>query len=439
VKTRHNEVAPSQYEIAPVFENANLAVDHQLMTMETLQRIAPKYGLACLLHEKPFAGVNGSGKHNNWSLSDEFGNNLLGPGDTPHDNMQFLVFCAAVLRGVDKWQGLLRATIAHAGNDHRLGANEAPPAILSVFLGDQLTDIFEQLEKGSAKSTKQGGIQDLGVSVLPKLPRDAGDRNRTSPFAFTGNKFEFRAVGSSQNIAWPNIALNAAMADSLDSIATELEAATAKGEDLKAAVGKLLTKTIKKHKRIIFNGNNYAAEWQKEAAKRGLLNHKNSVDALTEVVSPTVIKLLDRFKILNEREVHARYEIFLENYNKTINIEGQLMVLMANRYILPAAFEYQKQIGQSIAAVKAGGGKSASGKKLLGTYTKLVDKLKGETDALAKLLDHSGGSADKHAKYMRDKVVPAMAKLREAGDGLEVLTPHELWPLPTYREMLFVK
>src|SRR6187455_1314275 len=246
VKTRHNEVAPSQYEIAPLFENANVAADHQLMVMEMLKKIAPKYGLAALLHEKPFAGVNGSGKHNNWSLSDEFGNNLLGPGDTPHDNIQFLVFCAAVIRAVDKWQGLLRASIAHAGNDHRLGANEAPPAIISIFLGDQLSDIFEQIEKGGgAKTTKHGGTQDLGVSVLPKLPRDAGDRNRTSPFAFTGNKFEFRAVGSSQNIAWPNIVLNAAMADSLDAMATELEAATAKGEDLKEAVGKLLTKTIK--------------------------------------------------------------------------------------------------------------------------------------------------------------------------------------------------
>ena len=233
VKTRHNEVAPSQYEIAPVFENANVAADHQMMTMETLRRVAPKYGLACLLHEKPFAGVNGSGKHNNWSLSDEFGNNLLGPGDTPHDNMQFLVFCAAVLRAVDKWQGLLRASIASAGNDHRLGANEAPPAILSVFLGDQLTDLFEQLEKGAAKSTKQGGMMDIGASVLPKLPRDAGDRNRTSPFAFTGNKFEFRAVSSNQNIAMPNVVLNAAMADSLDEVANELEKATAKGEDLK--------------------------------------------------------------------------------------------------------------------------------------------------------------------------------------------------------------
>jgi len=441
VKTRHNEVAPSQYEIAPVFENANVAADHQLMIMELLKKIAPKYGLAALLHEKPFAGVNGSGKHNNWSLSDEFGNNLLGPGDTPHDNVQFLVFCAAVIRAVDKWQGLLRATIAHAGNDHRLGANEAPPAIISIFLGDMLTDIFDQIEKGGgAKSTKQGGVQDLGVSVLPKLPRDAGDRNRTSPFAFTGNKFEFRAVGSSQNIAWPNMVLNAAMADSLEGIANDLEAATAKGDDLNKAVGKLLTKIIKEHKRIIFNGNNYAAEWEKEAKKRGLLNHKNTVDALTELVSPNAVNLLDRFKILNKREVHARHEVFLENYNKTINVEGQLAVLMANRYILPAALEYQKQIGQSVAAVKAGGGTSVQGKKLLSTYTKLVDKFKAQADALESVLAHSSnGSAEKHAKYMRDKTVPAMAKLRELGDQIEVLTPHEIWPLPTYREMLFVK
>jgi glutamine synthetase len=439
VKTRHNEVAPSQYEIAPVFENANVAADHQMMIMETLRKIAPKYGLACLLHEKPFAGVNGSGKHNNWSLSDEFGNNLLGPGATPHENVQFLVFCAAVIRAVDKWQGLLRASIAHAGNDHRLGANEAPPAIISIFLGDMLTDIFEQIEKGSAKSTIQGGTLDSGASVLPKLPRDAGDRNRTSPFAFTGNKFEFRAVGSSQNIAWPNMILNAAMADSLEGIADELEAATGKGEDLNKAVAKLLTKVIKAHKRIIFNGNNYAASWEKEAAKRKLLNHKNTVDALPELVKKDAINLLEHFKILNEREVHARYEVFLENYNKTINVEGQLMVLIANRYILPAALEYQRDIGQSVAAVKAGGSSSVQGKKLLSQYTKLTDKLKMQTDALAAALDHGNGSAEKHAKYMRDKVVPAMEKLRETGDQIEVLTPHEIWPLPTYREMLFVK
>jgi glutamine synthetase len=440
VKTRHNEVAPSQYEIAPVFENANVAADHQMMTMETLKKIAPKYGLAALLHEKPFAGVNGSGKHNNWSLSDEFGNNLLSPGDTPHDNMQFLVFCAAVLRAVDRWQGLLRASIASAGNDHRLGANEAPPAILSVFLGDQLTDIFEQIEKGSAKSTKQGGTLDVGVSVLPKLPRDAGDRNRTSPFAFTGNKFEFRAVSSGQNIAMPNTVLNAAMADALDGIATELEAATKKGEDLNKAVAKLLTKVVKEHKRIVFNGNNYAPEWEKEAGKRKLLNLKNTVDALPELIAKPAVALLEKYKILNEREVHARYEVFLENYNKTVNVEGQLMVLMANRYILPAALEYQKRIGQSVTAVKQAGGTTTQGKKLLSRYSGLADKFKAQADVLAVTLEnHASGSAEKHAKYMRDKVLPAMAKLREVGDEIEVLTPHEIWPLPTYREMLFVK
>ncbi|OFW06167.1 MAG: glutamine synthetase [Acidobacteria bacterium RIFCSPLOWO2_02_FULL_68_18] len=439
VKTRHNEVAPSQYEIAPVFENANLAVDHQMMTMETLRGIAPKYGLACLLHEKPFAGVNGSGKHNNWSISDEFGNNLLGPGDTPHDNMQFLVFCAAVIRAVDKWQGLLRASVASAGNDHRLGANEAPPAILSIFLGDMLTDIFEQIEKGAAKSTKHGGTLDIGVSVLPKLPRDAGDRNRTSPFAFTGNKFEFRAVSSGQNISFPNTALNAAMAESLDSIASELEGAIAKGEDLATAVGRLLTKIIKAHKRIIFNGNNYAPAWEKEAARRKLLNLKNTVDALPQLVTRETLQLFDKYRILNERELHARYEVFLENYNKTVNVEANLMVLMANRYILPAALAYQKDVAQSVAAVRSAGGSTVQGKRLLGGYTRLVDGFKAQTDALERRLDHNSASAEKHAKYMRDKVIPAMSRLRELGDRIEVLTPHELWPLPTYREMLFVK
>jgi glutamine synthetase len=439
VKTRHNEVAPGQYEVAPVFEGANIATDHQMITMETLKRIAPKYGLACLLHEKPFAGVNGSGKHNNWSMADEFGNNLLNPGDTPHDNMQFLVFCVAVMRAVDQWQGVLRASIASAGNDHRLGANEAPPAILSIFLGDMLTDIFDQIQKGGAKTTKQGGMLDSGVAVLPKLPRDAGDRNRTSPFAFTGNKFEFRAVSSSQNIAWPNIVLNVAVAESLDYIATELEKATTAGEPLATAIGRLVKKLAKEHRRIIFNGNGYSDEWQKEAAARGLLNLRNTVDALPEMVKPAVVKVFEKHRVLSDRELHARYEVNLETYCKTLNVEAQLMVLMANRYILPAAFEYQKQIGQSVAAVKAGGGTSVQGKKLLATYTKLTDRFKVQTDALAGLLEHSGGSADKHAKYMRDKVVPAMATLREVGDEIEVLTPHEIWPLPTYREMLFVK
>src|SRR2546428_7188288 len=363
VKTRHNEVAPSQYEVAPVFENANVAADHQMMTMEVMTRVAPKYGLACLLHEKPFAGVNGSGKHNNWSISDEFGNNLLNPGDTPHDNMQFLVFCAAVLRAIDKWQGVLRASIASAGNDHRLGANEAPPAILSVFLGDMLTDIFEQIEKGGAKSTKQGGVLDTGVMVLPKLPRDAGDRNRTSPFAFTGNKFEFRAVSSNQSIAYPNIALNVAVTESLDCMATELEKNVKAGKSIEHAVAELLPKVIKENKQIIFNGNNYAKEWEKEAGKRGLLNFKNTVDALPQLISKDAVGIFEKYKVLNEREVHARYDVMVETYNKTVNVEGQLMVLMANRYILPAALEYQKRVADSVAAGKSVGGKPAEGRK----------------------------------------------------------------------------
>jgi glutamine synthetase len=440
VKTRHNEVAPSQYEIAPVFENANLATDHQMMTMETMRRTAPKYGLACLLHEKPFAGVNGSGKHLNWSMGDDEGHNLLSPGANPHENVQFLVFCTAVLRAVDKWQGLLRASIASAGNDHRLGANEAPPAILSVFLGDMLTDIFDQIEKGGAKSTKHGGTLDTGVMVLPKLPRDAGDRNRTSPFAFTGNKFEFRAVSSGQSIAYPNIALNVAVAESLDYMATELEKLTKGGKTIERAAAELLPKVIKAHKRIIFNGNNYAKEWEKEAAKRGLLNLKNTVDALPQLIRKEVVGIFTKYKVLNERELHARYEIMLEQYNKTVNVEGQLMVLMANRYILPAALEYQKNIAQSVAAVKAAGGKSVEGKKTLDTVTKLTDEFKRRTDKLAKALGHeSDGSAETHARHFRDAVIPAMAALRETGDRLEEIIPHELWPLATYREMLFIK
>ncbi len=441
IKTRHNEVAPSQYEIAPIFENANVATDHQMMTMEVLRRTAPKYGMACLLHEKPFAGVNGSGKHLNWSMSDDLGNNLLNPGETPHDNLQFLVFMAAVLRGVNRFQGLLRASIAHAGNDHRLGANEAPPAIISVFLGDQLTDIVEQIERGGARSTKAGGLLDTGVSVLPVLPRDAGDRNRTSPFAFTGNKFEFRAVGSSQNIAFPNIVLNVAVAESLDSIATALEAATS-GKNRKTtaeAVAELLPTLIRENKRIVFNGNGYGEEWRKEAAKRGLLNLANAVAALPELITPDVVKAFETYKVMNARELHARHEINLETYIKTINVEGQVMVLMADRYILPAALQYQKDVALSVKAVKDAGGTSKEGKKLLDRITKLVDEFRIRTEKLSKALDGHASTTLKHAQHMRDVVVPAMHALRESGDALELVVPHAQWPLPTYREMLFIK
>ncbi|MBA2303652.1 MAG: glutamine synthetase III [Acidobacteria bacterium] len=441
LKTRHNEVAPGQYEVAPIFENANVATDHQMMTMEMLRRIAPKYGLACLMHEKPFAGVNGSGKHLNWSMADELGNNLLNPGDTPHENIQFLVFCAAVIRAVNKFQGLLRFSIASAGNDHRLGANEAPPAIISIFLGDQLTDIFQQVEKaGSAKTTKSGGILDIGVGVLPKLPRDAGDRNRTSPFAFTGNKFEFRAVSSNQSIALPNVALNLAVTESLDYCATELEKGLKEGKKLQAAVKQLLVKLLKDNKRIIFNGNGYSEEWQKEAAKRGLLNHRTSVDAYGEAMKPDVVKAFETYGVLTEREWHARYEIAVEQYNKTINVEAQLMVLMANRYMLPAGYRYQGELAASVNAVKAAGATSKESRRALDQICRATDECKVRVDQLQALLEHEmNGDAEKHSRYFRDKVVPAMNALRDAGDSLECIVPHDVWPFPTYREMLFIK
>jgi glutamine synthetase len=302
-----------------------------------------------------------------------------------------------------------------------------------------LTDIFEQIEKGGAKSTKQGGTLDTGVMVLPKLPRDAGDRNRTSPFAFTGNKFEFRAVSSNQSIAYPNIALNVAVTESLDFIATALEKSVKGGKTLPQAVADLLPKVIKEHKRIIFNGNNYSAEWEKEAGKRGLLNLKNTVDALPQLVTKDVISTFEKYKVLNAREVHARYDIMVEQYNKTVNIEGQLMVLMSNRYVLPAALAYQKDVAQSVSAVKAAGGKSVEGKKLLGQVTGLSDELKRRTDKLQKALAHEGHDAVKHAKHFRDVVIPAMNGVRETCDELECVVPHELWPLATYREMLFIK
>jgi glutamine synthetase len=344
-----------------------------------------------------------------------------------------------MLRAVNKWQGMLRMSIASAGNDHRLGANEAPPAIISVFLGDMLTDIFEQIEKGGAKRTKSGGILDTGVGVLPKLPRDAGDRNRTSPLAFTGNKFEFRAVSANQSIAFPNIALNVAMTEALDYVATELEKAVKSKRTLDQAVKDLLPKMIKENKRIIFNGNNYADAWRKDAAKRGLLNHTNTVDALPELVKADVVRIFEKYKVLNARELHARYDVAVETYVKTVNVEAQLMVLMANRYILPAALKYQKDVAESVAAVRDAGGSVKEAKKVLDRVAGLVDELRQRTDRLAKALDEHAPTPGKHAKFMRDTVVPAMTALRDTGDQIELVVPHELWPLPTYREMLFIK
>jgi glutamine synthetase len=440
VKTRHNEVAPSQYEIAPIFENSNLATDHQNLVMQTLKAVADKYGLVCLLHEKPFAGINGSGKHNNWSMSTDDGENLLNPGDNPHDNAQFLVFCAAVIRAVNKYADLLRLSIASAANDHRLGANEAPPAIISIFLGDQLNDIIEQIEKGGAKSSKQGGQFETGVSVLPKLPREAGDRNRTSPFAFTGNKFEFRAVGSSANIAGANTILNTIVAESLDYIATELESATKGGKDLTKAIQDLLPRIMKESKRVIFNGNGYAEDWHKEAERRGLPNFKNTVDSLAAVIKKENVELLSKYKVYSERELQSRYNILAENYVKTIDIEAQTALNMAKTLILPAALRYQREVGESIAAAKAAGAAQPAGLETFGTLVSTINDFQRGINALEKAIDHhADGDAYNHAKHMRDHIVTAMADLRKSGDKLETIISDDLWPLPTYREMLFIR
>jgi glutamine synthetase len=441
VKTRHNEVAPSQYEIAPIFENANVATDHNMLVMESLKRVADRYGLQLLLHEKPFAGINGSGKHVNWSLSDDLGNNLLRPGDSAHENAQFLVFLAATLVAVSRHGDLLRLAVAHAGNDHRLGANEAPPAIISVFLGDMLQDIVDQIEKGGAKSTKAGGTMQIGVSTLPTLPRDAGDRNRTSPFAFTGNKFEFRAVGSSQSIAGPNVVLNTIVAESLDEIATQLEAAVKAGKDLNAEIQAILPRSIAESKKVIFNGDNYSEAWHKEAGSRGLPNRKNTIDSIPDIISPKAVALFGKYGVLSERELHSRYEIYLENYKKTINIESGLTLQIANRQILPAALRYQGEIALSIAQLKAAGVSAPKGQiDLLNELTSTIQELQEGIAALSRVAeDHSDGDTMAHAKHSRDAVIPAMAAVRAAGDKLEGLVADDLWPLPTYQEMLFIK
>ncbi len=439
VKTRHNEVAPSQYEIAPLYENANVATDHQQLVMITLKRVAEKYGLACLLHEKPFAGINGSGKHLNWSLGGPNVGNLLDPGDTPHQNMQFLVFCAAVIRAVHKFPGLLRVAVASAGNDHRLGANEAPPAIISVFLGDMLTDLFTQLEKGKLKGSKKKGELTVGVDTLPPLPKDAGDRNRTSPFAFTGNKFEFRAVASNQSIAGPLVVLNTIVAESLDYIATSLEKAT-KGDPKKLAdaVQDLLQQLAKDHKAIIFNGNGYSEEWHREAEKRGLPNFKNTVDALPHLMDKENVEVLAKYGVLTERETHSRCEIYLERYVKDVNTESRVCLTIAKTFILPAAYRYQGELAQTAAAMKqAGHPGDTSG---LSQITKLVEGLEGAVKTLEKNIGHHpNGSLTEHARHLRDHVIPAMLEARKFSDLLESVIADDLWPLPTYREMLFIR
>ena len=427
-KTRHNEVAPAQFEMAPVYEATSVGSDHNMIVMSTMRRIAHKHDLMFLAHEKPFVGINGSGKHNNWSMGTDEGENLLDPGHNPHDNAQFLAFLAAIIRAVNVHADLLRAGVADAGNDHRLGANEAPPAIVSVFLGAQLEDVVEQLEKGAASTSKTGGSMELGVTTLPVLPRDATDRNRTSPFAFTGNKFEFRAVGSSAPIYWPQTVLNTAVADSLEKLADELD----KLEPCDfAGLTKILSGIIKANKQVLFEGNNYAEEWYAEAAKRGLPNNRSTVDALPALATAKAKKVFSHFGVLSERELAARVAIIWERYVKVSNIEANCALDMAKTMILPAAVKY---LGE-LAAAGTSKGVTAMSDKVAAVAGQLVDAIHALEHA--QHAAHEAGSVHAEAKAFRDDVIPAQNAVRAAADELETLVSDELWPLPKYRELLF--
>ncbi len=440
VKTRHNEVAPGQFEMAPIYENANLAADHQQLMMLTLRGVAKKYGMACLLHEKPFAGVNGSGKHLNWSLGTNAAN-LLEPGDTPHENMQFLFFCVAALRAVDKHQDLVRASVAFAGNDHRLGANEAPPAIISVFLGDQLTDVLEQIaESGSARSSKQGGLLGLGTPVIPSLPQHAGDRNRTSPFAFTGNKFEFRAPGSSQSISFPATVLNTIMAESLDEMCSMLEAKLHEGVSFEDALRTLLANEIRRVRRIVFNGDGYSEDWHREAERRGLVNLRTSLEAIDRIPSDKNRELFAKYGVLSHRELESRHEIALDQYFKTLNIEGETTADIASTMLLPSAVRYLNDLLAATDRSRGLGLEAGGLRRTVEKVSGLVDELRDALDNLTEQNEELGGEhVHSKAYHMRDNVVPAMAAVRSVSDRLEKVIPDDYWPLPTYRDMLFVK
>jgi glutamine synthetase len=427
-KTRHNEVAPGQFEMAPVFEPTSVGSDHNMIVMSTMRRLAPRHGLAFLIHEKPFAGINGSGKHNNWSMSTDEDENLLDPGTDPHANAQFLAFLVAVIRAVNSHADILRASIADAGQDHRLGANEAPPAIMSIFLGSQLEDVIGQIEKGSASASKKGGNVELGVTSLPVLPKDATDRNRTSPFAFTGNKFEFRAVGSSAPIYWPQTVLNTAVADSLKQLADELDKLKSGDFD---GLTKVLSAIVKDHKQVLFEGNNYAEEWHAEAAKRGLPNNRTTVDALPALTTKKAKSLFASFGVLSERELASRVEINWERYVKVSNIEASCALDIAKTMILAAAVQYLGQLGDA----PQSRGVSAVCEKVAGLTDQLVDAI----DALERSQHeaHEAGSVHEEARAFVESVIPAQAALRSVADELETVVSDDLWPLPKYRELLF--
>jgi glutamine synthetase len=430
VKTRHNEVAPAQYEIAPVFENSNVGSDHQHLTMQVMQNVARRYGLVCLLHEKPFAGVNGSGKHNNWSMGTDTGKNLLEPGDTPHENLEFLFFCAAVIHAVNKYQGLLRASIASPGQDHRLGANEAPPAIISIFLGAELEKVLGAIERGEAGESTPGSFLGLGTPVLPPLPMHGGDRNRTSPFAFTGNKFEFRALGSSMSLSLPNTVLNTIVAEAIDYLADELEDAIKGGSALEEAVKSVIQTSYAANKRIIFGGDNYSEDWHAEAEARGLLNLRATPDALPYLISDQTVTVFSDYGVLSKRELDSRYEVFAEQYVTKLNIEAETAASIARTMLLPAAARHLALLLEA---------------QLTDLAEETSELITGFTDAIKELeeanLAENQPHADilEHAKYIRDTVIPAMASVREVADKLEKVVADDLWPLPKYSEILFIK
>ena len=437
-KTEHNEAAPAQHELAPIFTTTNIAADHNQLTMELMQRIAKKHGMVCLLHEKPFEGVNGSGKHNNWSISTNTGKNLLDPGETPHENAQFLLFLCSVIKAVDDYQDMLRVSVASAGNDHRLGANEAPPAIVSMFLGEELTEILEAIEHDEGYDAKEKTIMRVGVHVLPKFQKDTTDRNRTSPFAFTGNKFEFRALGSTASVSGPNVVINTAVAESLKQFADELEGA----DNFDYALHELIKRTIKEHKRIIFSGNGYDGEWVEEAEKRGLLNLRTTPDCLPYYVNEKNIRLFTSHKVFTEAEIRARYEIHLETYAKTLNIEARTMLDMAKKDILPAASEFAKTLSDAVIA------KKAAVKDIKCTYEEeQIKKLSELTDSMykaVKMLEESlcdtkkySEDAQKLADYYKDSVISRMNDVRSYADQIEIMTDRKYWPYPSYADLLF--
>lgn len=438
-KTEHNEVAPAQHELAPIYTTVNIAADHNQLTMETLKKVAARHGLVCLLHEKPFAGVNGSGKHNNWSMCTDNGMNLFEPGNSPHENAQFLIFLCAVIKAVDDYQDLLRISVASAGNDHRLGSNEAPPAIISIFLGDELTEILYDIEQGIAYNGNGKAKTELkiGVDVLPAFPKDTTDRNRTSPFAFTGNKFEFRMLGSSQSISDPNCVLNTIVAEVLKQFADELENAT----DFTAAINKIIKRTIKEHKRIIFNGNNYSEEWVNEAKRRGLLELRTTVDALPYLINPKNIKLFTEHKVLSEAELFSRYEVLMENYCKIIHIEGLTLVDMIKKDIIPAINTYLKDLCDLVASKKA-----VSAKINCDAETDIINKLSNLTNSIyqkvteleEKLIEAKNcGNVTQCGRYYHDNILSLMQDIRALTDEAEVNTASKYWPIPTYSDLLF--